>query len=159
MATSRRWRLPRCPEIVPVSGTRWRRKSRTSSMRGFVYVRVSNRKRRPFACSNQMDTTVPQAPPRNIRTEAKICGRRVACQPMPWLPATPTSRGVLSLRELTAWLARNHEATTSQTGSPDAPSATGAQRATLYCLFAWIGLPWSRMSLMRLPIFAFGSSV
>src|SRR5687768_11989757 len=59
----------------------------------------------------------------------------------PGFPSTPTSLGVLIERGLTVFFCRRYLATTSQIGSPEAPSATGAQPATLYFLSASIGFP------------------
>jgi len=57
--------------------------------------------------------------------------KRDGNQARPGLPLMPTSLGRLSLGAATVFLVRSHFATTSQIGSPLAPSATGAQPATL----------------------------
>ena len=44
----------------------------------------------------------------------------------------PISFGEFSVRGVTVFWSRSQRATTSQIGSPLAPSATGAQPATLY---------------------------
>jgi len=49
----------------------------------------------------------------------------------PGLLFMPIRRGEFNLRGVTTFLSRNQVATTSQIGSPDTPSVTGAQPATL----------------------------
>ena len=71
--------------------------------------------------------------------------------------ATPIRRGRAARRRAMVFLCLSHVSTTSQTGVPLAPSATGAQPATLYFLSASSGCPSSRRSLMRLPIRASGA--
>ncbi|MNC89362.1 hypothetical protein D3C83_52840 [compost metagenome] len=78
---------------------------------------------------------------------------------MPGLFLTPISRGRLSRGGRITFLSRRYFTTTSHTGSPDTPSVTGAQLATLYFFRASIGLPFNVMLAMRLPIFCAGSQL
>ena len=73
----------------------------------------------------------PKRGPRQRAPAAQSGGARALRQAMPGLPATPLIVGWLSLTGFTTFWLRRYVATTSQIGSPLAPSATGAQPATL----------------------------
>src|SRR6185503_12860580 len=102
---------------------------------------------------------------RRIRGVGEACPEREGrdCRAnhdaMPRLPSTPASFGRFSDGAAMLLRSRRYRATTSQIGSPVAPSATGAQPATLYALAASIGFPARRMSLMRSPMRAPGVHV
>ena len=63
---------------------------------------------------------------------------------IPGFPARPTRIGTFACTGLITFFARRYFATTSHTGSPDAPSATGAQLATLYFFAGVERLPVQR---------------